>query len=577
MTLRNFLERPISPKLFRKLLGIANGQLLPCAAMVATVDDPANKSAYEYLIFQKIDASYHSVLVPREDVRQIPKLRDLLLKRGANLPRDTVELGKLMDALVKTEPRMNAACVGKVGWLPRGNGFSMHDRIIGPEATLYPPMPAEKPVFQVSHKGDMLTWVRDVATPAEYSCTLMLVLSAAFAPPLLKAVGKGSFGINLFGPPKKGKTTAVLAAASVIGFGREEDLMKWGGTNVGFQALPAMFNDHLLVIDEVMLVDGESPKAISKNLRGVAYQLASGRDKIRHPKSDYSVSADQATSRTILLTSSEKSLQAIAEQAGETRSGGEKSRFHDVPAFRPKRQTIFDRFPDDCDHKKRWARATLVALRRACEANHGVALEPFIEHVVAIGAEKITTIARRATDQFVGDVKAHIATEDDEHAAENFGLIYAAGLLAIDAKLLPIRKSRLLTSISTCFMESVAGQSTVTAVEAAAIAALTNGINAAQWVKPNQVADDGRPCFVKIGTVDEATIFAVNPRAFQKWFASVVHMQAAVRWLDRKGQMMLPGKIELSRRANFGRNTISTSPRINERQFRSIQFTWPKG
>ena len=52
----------------------------------------------------------------------------------------------------------------------------------------------------------------------------MLIISAAFAAPLLEVVSMPSFGINLFGRSKVGKSTVALAAGSIIGIGCEEQL-----------------------------------------------------------------------------------------------------------------------------------------------------------------------------------------------------------------------------------------------------------------------------------------------------------------------------------------------------------------
>jgi len=47
--------------------------------------------------------------------------------------------------------------------------------------------------------------------------------AGGFAAPLLSITGCQSFGIHLFGHSKAGKSMALLAGASVIGLGHEED------------------------------------------------------------------------------------------------------------------------------------------------------------------------------------------------------------------------------------------------------------------------------------------------------------------------------------------------------------------
>jgi len=89
----------------------------------------------------------------------------------------------------------------------------------------------------------------------------MLAICAAFAAPLLSFTGRQSFGINLFGRAKAGKTTALLAGASVIGLGREADLPNCGATAAAKGESARMFNDMLLPLNEVGLLGGSKKKA----------------------------------------------------------------------------------------------------------------------------------------------------------------------------------------------------------------------------------------------------------------------------------------------------------------------------
>jgi putative DNA primase/helicase len=89
----------------------------------------------------------------------------------------------------------------------------------------------------------------------------MLAICAAFAAPLLSLTQRQSFGIHLFGRAKAGKTTTLLAGASVIGLGREADLPNWGATAAAKGESARMFNDMLFPLNEVGLLGGSKRKA----------------------------------------------------------------------------------------------------------------------------------------------------------------------------------------------------------------------------------------------------------------------------------------------------------------------------
>jgi Domain of unknown function (DUF927) len=97
-----------------------------------------------------------------------------------------------------------------------------------------------------------------------------MVVSAGFAAPLLKIVGRPNFSINVFGRPetnervrgraKKGKSVILLAGASVGGVGVEEEMPDWQATSAAQGELFRSHCDQLLPINETGLL---SARAVS--------------------------------------------------------------------------------------------------------------------------------------------------------------------------------------------------------------------------------------------------------------------------------------------------------------------------
>ena len=211
----------------------------------------------------------------------------------------------------------------------------------------------------------------------------MLAICAAFAAPLLSITGRQSFGINLFGRAKAGKTTALLAGASMIGLGREADLPNPGATAAAKGELARMYNDMIFPLKEVGLLGGSKKKAYPE-IRETIFRLGEGHERLRHTQSVYSAPAASSEGRTIFFSTAEYSFDEYATFAGETRSEGEYARCIDVPVNRPNRHSIIDRFPLTSQAKRRrWAEDRVIELRKACEANHGTAFRRYIDDLIA--------------------------------------------------------------------------------------------------------------------------------------------------------------------------------------------------
>jgi hypothetical protein len=103
-----------------------------------------------------------------------------------------------------------------------------------------------------------------------------LLTFAAVAAPLLGMAKLPSFGVLLHGPGKAGKSTMLLAAASVGDYGQEKDLPNFRATDAAFGEIPAAFNDSLLPLNELGLLKGSAAEKYLR-LRDFTYGFAEGR------------------------------------------------------------------------------------------------------------------------------------------------------------------------------------------------------------------------------------------------------------------------------------------------------------
>ena len=423
---------------------------------LANAEDEVSKDAYEIFNFQKVGGGSRSLRIDRDKARDPAQVCALLIKKNANLPYEQEDARQAVEKALRSEPSKRIRYAARLGWRADRRRFVTPRGTIGArrQVQLRPPLWLnERQHVEIGRQGTREEWIKRVARRCGYSDSAMLAVSAAFAAPLLERVGLQSFGINLFGKSKVGKTAELLAAASMIGIGRESQLPNFASTSAATIEMARVFNDVLLPANEVGLLAGKKRDAYAA-LRELTYRLSEGRDRTRHSASNYASSVKTARFRTIFVSTAEHSFTEYAAFAGETRDEGEYARCLDVPATRSGRPTVMDRCPEETN-ETRWARKQLIKLRNACEHQHGMILRPYIKFLINKG-EALRDEIQAYMDQFLAKAKAHDLEGALEHAARNMALVFAGGCLGIDAGLLPWKPAGLLEAISSCFEGALA-------------------------------------------------------------------------------------------------------------------------
>jgi len=281
----------------------------------------------------------------------------------------------------------------------------------------------------------------------------MLLLSASFAAPLLKIAGRGSFGINVHGRSKTGKSAMLVAASSVSGCGEESELPSWIDTS---KALPEKARHHKDIPFPVNETGSLHRKLAYELLREMIYALAEGREGDRHSASGYAILDSSALIRMIFILSSEHSLEDSARYANASRDEGELARCLEVAATRAGLETVMDRFPEHLDPHQRegWARRQLARLRDLCRDNHGLPIEPFVKYLMK-DIPRVQREIREDVEWFTGQYRPPHLSGAAAHAFDNVAMIFAGGSIAIDADLLPYDKEELAAAIWRCTRDSI--------------------------------------------------------------------------------------------------------------------------
>lgn len=365
---------------------------------------------------------------------------------GAILPSNGSLLKTLLNTTARATCSQELVYAAQGGWTKNGKAFVRYDKVIGKPTSRIVGFRRSKPNDprgMLKRRGSVASWLASVATPAQSSSILMFCISAALAAALLKMAGSGTFGFCLFGKSRSGKTLATLVAGSVIGSGSATHLLDWNATENRLQEQLPEFNDCLAPIDDVMSMKG-SDRDKYTSVKSLAYIFALGAGKGRH--SSHSPESKERW-RTIVLSSNEISLRELAARSRVEREHGETVRFIDLPVTFDGATDIFDRRSDSL-RPLTWEQWFGV-----CERNQGHIFEAFVKSLIA-RKPGVRGDVKRLVRDFVESVQDENDGSLARDVARKFGLIYAAGRLAIRFRLVPWKRAALHDAIEKCYIAS---------------------------------------------------------------------------------------------------------------------------
>ncbi len=566
-------KRPSHTEL-RKLLQLGPKEIVPDLTLFANAEDESSGDATEVFVFKKVSGKLGIVRIPREQACFDPKaVARMIVAKNGILPRDRDKAEKVASAASRVEPREYWLQVKADGWRPDFSAFVHRGRVIGRNRIGRLRLKASSSNSQrsyiLSRRGDLQTW-RRMLRLASFSSRMRLGLCAAFGAPLLKVIDLQSFMLVIAGPSKAGKSTVLLALASVIGIGQEGGLPNFNATGASLQEVAAEFNDSVLPVNEIGLLKGTKRDAY-QSLRPLIYRYAEGRDTGRHSKSAFASASGIASWRGIMVASSENAVEALAELAGEKRDEGEYARAFDVPAVRPGNSTVFDRFPHHVapEHHEAWARQQLAEIRRLCGENHGLALQRYVAFLIQHRATLKADI-ERAMGEFLSSLKGAERSGALQHAARNFALLYAGAVMAKRAGLLPWDLSATRKALKTCFLDGLREVARVEGTEERARKAITSHLHV---LGPAASVTDLNAVDGWFKNTKRGRIFAVRTTCFRDWLSSPEEERAALRWLHRM-QLLQPKDGAKAEWPNV--EWAVTWPKIGKTGTRCYQFLDPR-
>jgi uncharacterized protein (DUF927 family) len=301
--------------------------------------------------------------------------------------------------------------------------------------------------------GSLDAWREQVARLARGNSRLIMALSAAFAGPLLHLLEHESGGFHFRGHSSIGKSTALLAAASVWGGGRApEYIRKWRTTDNALESIAAAHCDTLLLLDEMGQASPEVAGA-------VAYMLASGSGKSRAGR--HGEGRAVAEWRCLFLSTGEIGLADKLAEDGRVRRvmAGQAVRIVDLPADAGRGYGLFEML-----HEFGSAAELAQHLKSAGTANYGHPARAFLGALVKDLAGA-TEIAQQIQADFLGQQCPAGCDGQVVRVAMRFALVAAAGEMAAAFGVLPWAPGEATAGVARCFAAWLAARGGIGSAE----------------------------------------------------------------------------------------------------------------
>lgn len=466
--------------------------------------------------------------VPRETIARGGKdLAAYLSARGLGVATSQAGRNALQSFLSRIKgPRLRMA--RSLGWTSSGMSFVLPDGIVGAQSNrrFYFDGASSRSV-KIGKKGTLEGWQSNVLPKVKGNRLHVLMLSSAFASPLLRFVSHAnSFAVHILGRSSTGKSTALDVYGSVWG-GDTSTLgfaQSWRTTTNGLEGLCALHSGVGLTLDELRLaMDDKGGGDVTVK----AYMVGSGSGKTTMSRERQL--KETRTWQLVVGSTGEASLGDMARlQDKEARDPeGARARLLDVPIDHAAAFGAFDTIHvrgkglDMNDSSARIAAGGAFAkdLKTATRRDFGYAGPAFIakllefarakgvkeaadgdgnlpdgittEEIEEHGIRAVENIVRNAIDSFVQrlDLPPDVSPLV-RRVADEFGIVYCGGALAALFGVLPgFTKDDIDAAISYSFRQWLSRQSDARGSQSAVPA-----LRLRDWLQQNE----GR--FVDLGS-----------------------------------------------------------------------------
>lgn len=483
------------------------------------------------------DGCTQTLIVPRAKLADQSATKTILMDRGVVIQN----VQDVMAYLSTAQHHTTHDLTHHVGWT--GVCYVLENRVYGHGAdriALHPDAPA-CPGRAV--EGTLAAWNAHIGRLGIGNSRLMAAILAALAGPLVRMVGMDSGGFHFYGASSSGKTTLLIAGASVLG-PQQSILRTWRSTSNALEIVAASLNDSTLFLDEIGQVKADE-------VGEIVYMLANGQGKGRMTRTAQQARLLDWT--LLFLSTGEISLEQTIGSSGQKIRAGMEIRLVSLPADAGAGFGVFENlheFPD--------SRALADHLRRAASENHGVANDAWLEflscQMYQLGEAGFREMCR---DSLAAHEAALLPTGADGQVvrvARRFALLALAGQLAAQAGIGGWSVDEVKAAMQRCLADWINHRGgTGPSEEAQALHQVQaffeeHGASAFQnlgieGIESSMVGPDARPVLHRAGYFspdgdDGHGVFYVFPTAFRDRVCSGLNHVLVKRVLREKGVLL---------------------------------------
>ena len=360
------------------------------------------------------------------------ELRKNLLSMGLIIGPKRSQKDLLNTYISVTIPQTKMRCIDKTGWFE--NSFILPHETIGmgtEEEIIYQSVNSQIDCYECA--GTLEDWQKNVSIFCVDNSRLAFSVCEAFAAPLLYWLDEESGGFHYVGQSSKGKSTALKTGASV--YGGKKMINSWRATINGLEAMAALHNDSLLILDEMSQVD-------PKEAGNAAYLLANNCGKARANKQGFARKKHEW--RLLFLSSGEVSLADHMKQSGKKALAGQEIRILNIPAIVGP-HGVFEYL----HNSKNGAIFSRMLVKNA-ETYFGVAGKAFIKKLTEHTQDYIVRL--KELQQSFNEEHIPLSADGQVHRAlYRFALIAAAGTLATEIGITDWPEEEAFWAVEQCF------------------------------------------------------------------------------------------------------------------------------
>jgi uncharacterized protein (DUF927 family) len=270
-------------------------------------------------------------------------------------------------------------------------------------------------------KGTLEDWRAHVAAPLGKHKLGRLLVSVAFAGPLLHLIGASAFGVHIVADTSSGKTTLVCGAMRVWGNGHERGgyLQPWTSTVNALEKLLELLNDTLLPIDDL-------GTANPRELYSALYRLFNGVQRQR--MNSHAELREQGTWTTPIISSGEVKPRDKLDEIKRSLMGGQEVRLIVIPGAREK----YPHGVFDTPKSQQEAQDLSDSIKQAAASYYGVAEPAFVAYLLTL--DDPAKVIREHIESFMATIPKD-AQAEALRVARAFAVVAAAERMVIKSKI----------------------------------------------------------------------------------------------------------------------------------------------